>query len=150
MLKLQEDEREVLLAEVAQAHDQVRSPEAKRQFGELLAAVDAGEVPDELAEPLQNLLEVGLESGRIRKLHTAHGEMAAQRVFSRTPRARATRETVAAVNEALAALVGHTLNEVSMSAGAPGSYSLTLATDQGKVLVRLDRREARVHSVEVG
>ena len=149
-MKLAEDEREVLLAEVAQALDQVRSPEARVAYGELLTAVDAGEVPDDLVEPLQSLLEVGLESGRIRRLHTAHGEMAAQRVFSRTPRARAVREAVSAVNEALASLAGHELHEVSVSAHGPGSYSLTLATDQGKVLVRFDRREVRVQSVEIG
>jgi len=79
-LKLAEDEREVLLAEVAQALEQVRVPELNAVYGHLLTAVGAGEIPDDLLEPLETLLAVGLESGRIRSLHTAHGEMAASRV----------------------------------------------------------------------
>ena len=149
-MKLAEDERELLMAEVAQALDQVRSPQLKVAYGELLTAVDQSEVPDDLMEPLQTLVEVGLESGRIRRIHTAHGEMAARRVYSRTPRGRAVRASTEAVNEALKALVGQTLQELSLSPNGPGSYSLTLGTDQGKLLIRLDRAEARVQSVEVG
>ena len=149
-MKLVEDERELLMAEVAQALDQVRSPQLKVAYGELLTAVDQGEVPDDLMEPLQALVEVGLESGRIRRVHTAHGEMAARRVYSRTPRGRAVRASTEAVNEALKALVGQTLQEFALSPNGPGSYSLTLGTDQGKLLIRLERAEARVQSVEVG
>ncbi len=60
------------------------------------------------------------------------------------------RASTEAVNEALKALVGQTLEEVTLSPNGPGSYSLTLGTDQGKLLIRLDRGEARVQSVEVG
>jgi hypothetical protein len=149
-MRLADDERELLLAEVAQALDQVRAPELKVAYGELLTAVDAGEVPDELLEPLQNLLEVGLESGRIRRLHTAHGEMAANRVFSRTPQGRVIRNSVEAVNEALAALNGHELVEATLTPAGPGSYTLTVVTDQGRLLIRLGRQGATLHSVEVG
>lgn len=82
---LAEDESEVLLAEVAQALEQVRGADARRAYADLLAAVSQGEVPDELQSNLETLLDVGLESGRIRKVHTAHGEAAAERVYVRTP-----------------------------------------------------------------
>ena len=149
-MKLAEDEREVLLEEVAQAVEHVRAPEAKVRYGELLTAVDQGEIPEDLMDPLETLLEVALESGRIRSLHKAHGEMAALRVWSRTPKGLALRETTSAVNEALEAITGAQLHEVTVSATGPGAYSLTLATDRGQVLVRLSRQGAKVQSVEVG
>jgi len=149
-MKLNDDEREVLLAEVAQALDQVRSPEAKVAYGELMTAIDTGEVGEDVVEPLQALLEVGLESGRIRRVHTAHGEMAAQRVYARTPRGRAAREATEGVNEALQALEGHVIQELSVSVQGPNGYALSLGTDQGKLLLRFDRQGVRIQSVEVG
>jgi hypothetical protein len=149
-MKLADDEREVLLEEVAQAFEHVRSPEAKVRYGELLTAVDQGEVAEELLEPLETLLEVALESGRIRKLHKAHGELAALRVWSRTPKGRALRETTTAVNEALTSIAGAELHEATLSPSGPGSYSLTLATDRGQVQIRISRQGAKVQSVEVG
>jgi hypothetical protein len=149
-MKLADDEREVLMAEVAQALEQVRTPEMRARYGDLLTAVDQGEVPEDLLDPLQVLLEVGLESGRIRKVHTAHGEMAAGRVYGRTPRGRAVRATAEAVNEALQALQGQTIEEISVSPHGPGSYSLSIGTDQGKVLLRISRHGVRLQTLEVG
>ena len=148
-MKLADDERDVLMSEIAQALDQVRSPELRVAYGELLTAVDQGDVPDDALGPLETLLEIGLESGRIRKLYTAHGEMAANRVFSRTPKGRAIRETTQAVNEALRALQGQAVKEITITPAGPGNYNLSLATDQGTLLVRINRQGARLHSVEV-
>lgn len=149
-MTLAEDEQEVLLAEVAQALEQVTRPEMKAAYADLLAAVHTGEIPEDLEAPLQTLLEVGLESGRIRRLHTAHGEMAAQRVYSRTPRGRAVRASTEAVNTALGVLQGQSLEDITLSPAGPGVYTLSISTDQGRVLLRLSRLEARVQSVEVG
>src|SRR5437763_15686712 len=149
-MKLAEDEREVLLAEVAQAREQVRAPELKALYGELLAAAEQGEIPENLLVPLEALIAAGLESGRIRKVHTAHGEMAAQRVYARTPRGRAVRAAADAVNQALQALQGQVIEELTVSPQGPASYSLSIATDQGRLLLRLDRHGVRVQSVEVG
>jgi len=149
-MKLTDDEREVLLAEIGQALDQVRSPQMQAVYGELLSAVDRSEVPDDLQEPLQNLLEIGLESGRIRKVHQADGETAALRVYRRTPRGRAIQASADAVNQALQALQGHTLEQLNVSPHGPGAYSISAVTDQGTLLVRVDRHGVRLHSVEVG
>lgn len=149
-MKLTEDERELLSTEVAQALDHVRAPELKVTYGELLSAVDQGEIPEELFGPLESLLELGLESGRIRKVHLAHGEMTANRVYARTPKGRAAQGASAEVNEALRALAGHTIEEVSVTQPSPGSFALLLATDHGRVLLRLDRAGVRLQSLEVG
>jgi hypothetical protein len=149
-MKLSDDEREVALAEVAQALDQVRSAALKTAYGELLSAVDRSEVPEDLVEPLQTVLEVGLESGRIRRVHSAHGEMAAQRLYARTPKGRALRASCDDVTGALKALQGAAIEDVALSPQGPGSYSLSLNTDRGRVLVRVDRAGARIQSLEVG
>lgn len=149
-MKLTEDERELLLTEVAQALDQIRAPELRARYGELLTAVDAGEVPEDLQEPLQTLLEVGLESGRIRRVHLAHGEMAAQRVFSRTPRGKHLQAAAEEVNQALAALAGQHVEEARVASTGPGSYSLTLTTDEGTVVLQFSRAGVQLRSLEVG
>jgi hypothetical protein len=149
-MKLTEDERDLLLTEVAQAVDQVRAPELKVQYGELLTAVDAGEVPEDLLEPLQTLLEVGLESGRIRRVHLAHGEMAARRVFSRTPRGRALGAAAEEVNRALEALSGQHVEEARVASTGPGSFSFTLTTDEGTVVLQFSRSGVALKSLEVG
>ena len=149
-MKLAEDERDVLVAEVAQAVEQARSPEMRVAYGELLTAVDLGEVPDDLQPRLEVLLEVGLESGRIRKLHLADGETAARRVYARTPRGEAIRASADQVNQALEALVGQSVEEVRIAPQGPGAYTLSLGTDQGRLLIRFDRQGVRLQSVEVG
>lgn len=149
-MTLSDDERELLSIEVAQALEQVRSPEARVRYGELLAAVDAGEVPEDLLEPLQGVLEVGLESGRIRRVHTAHGEMTANRVFARTPRGRQLHQSAGEINSALAALEGHSIRELKITPSGPGSWAIHASTDQGTLLIRLTRQGARLQSVEVG
>ncbi|MFN3652443.1 MAG: hypothetical protein ACK47B_22945 [Armatimonadota bacterium] len=150
-MKVNEEERALLLAEVTQALDQIRSPELRVAYGELLTALDQKQdIPEELYEPLQNLLAVGLESGRIRAVHTAHGEMAAQRVYHRTPAGRGVRESTEAVNAALQALKGQAVDEISVSPGGPGTYVLTVATDEGKLLIKLSRHGAHLQSMEVG
>ena len=149
-MKLTEEERELLLTEVAQALDHVRAPELRVTFGELLSAVDQGEVPDDLMPPLETLLEIGLESGRIRKIYLAPGETTARRIFARTPRGRTAQGKTAEVNEALQALAGHVIEEVSITQPTPGSFSLLLATDQGKLQLRLDREGVRLQSLEIG
>lgn len=149
-MKLTEEERELLMTEVAQALDHVTAPELRVTFGELLSAVDQGEIPDDLMPPLATLLEVGLESGRIRKVHLAPGEAAARRLYSRTPQARAAAGAAGQVNDALRALKGHVIEEISITRVNPGSFSLLLVTEHGKLQLRLDREGVRLQSLEVG
>jgi hypothetical protein len=149
-MNLSEDERELLLTEVAQALDQVRSPELRIRYEELMTAVDQSEVPEDLLEPLQTLLEVGLESGRVRKVHLAPGEMAARRLFARTPKGKALEAGAAEVNRALEAVAGHPIEEARVAATGPGSFSLTLTTDEGTLLFQFSRAGVTLRSVEVG
>src|SRR5262249_23569942 len=70
-MRLLEDEQQVMLAEIDAVAAQLQSAEARAAYAELRAAAEAGEVPDELLPPLERLVEIGLETGRIRQLHSA-------------------------------------------------------------------------------
>src|SRR5438552_15016222 len=98
-MRLLEDERQVLLGEIDAVAQQLRNAEAREVYAELRAAVEAGEVSEGLMPPLERLLEMGLETRRIRQVHTAHGAMAALRVFERTPQGSAPNATRHAAHE---------------------------------------------------
>lgn len=149
-MRLLEDERPVLLGEIDAVVPQLRNAEAREVYAELRAAVAAGEITAGLLPPLERLLEMGLETGRIRQVHTAHGEMAALRVFQRTPKGSALKAACDAANEALQSLQGHAIESLSFSVRGPGAYSLVLETDQTTVTVHIDRHGVRVRSMEVG
>ena len=149
-MRLLDDERPVLLGEIDAVVEQLRNAEAREVYAELRAAVEAGEVSEGLLPPLERLLEMGLETGRIRQVHTAHGEMAALRVFQRTPRGSALKATCDAANEALQSLQGQSLAGLAFAVRGPGAFSLTLETDQTTLTIHIDRHGVRVRNMEVG
>lgn len=149
-MRLLEDERQVLASEIDAVIAQLRNAEAREVYAELKAAVEAGEVDEGLLPPLERLLEMGLETGRIRQLHSAHGEMAAVRVFQRTPRGSALKATCDETNAALQSLQGQSLENLSFTLRGPGAYTLTLETDKARVLIQIDRHGIHVRSLEVG
>ena len=53
------------------------------------------------------------------------------------------------MSAALGSLRGHRLEDATLTAVGPGSYTLSLATDEGRLSIRLDRQGARIASVEV-
>ncbi|MCA1595624.1 MAG: hypothetical protein LC772_04265 [Chloroflexi bacterium] len=147
-LKLREDESTLLQEECAAVLAQPLPVTARDNFARLQAAAAAGEVPQDLQESLQSLLEVGLESGRIRHLHGAHAEMAAVRLYGRLPRGRSYRESVAAANEALATLEGHPIATASFQARGPASCTFTIDAGARRITISIRRTGLAVESVE--
>jgi hypothetical protein len=141
-------------AEVARAEAQavlahVRDPERRGRLADLVAAVQDGELGEDEAAALEELLDVGLASGRIRGVYGPEGEQAALATYRRLPAGRALAESAAEVSDALSALAGRTLEEVKVQAAGPGSYLVTLAVEGLELSVRLDRAGARVHAAGV-
>ena len=72
-----------------------RDETMRARLAELVAAVDDGEVDGDIAELLESVLELGLQTGRIRAYYGPGGEQAAlatlagSRAGARAPRARA-------------------------------------------------------------
>ena len=77
------------------------------------------------------------------------GETAALRLYRKLPRGVALQQSAREVSEALSSLQGHTLEGATLTAVGPGAYTLSIATAEGRLSVKLDRQGARITSVEV-
>ena len=141
MTELKGEAREVALAEV----QAVRALSGDEKYADLLAQVDEGDVADDAL--LESVLELGLQSGRIRALYGPGGEQAAIATLRRLPRGRERAESARDVSAALSALSGKTLDSVSLAAVGPGSFTLTIGAGGVEASVRLDRSGARLASV---
>ena len=98
---------------------------------------------------LEPILELALQAGRIRAIYGPPGETAALRLYRKLPRGAALQQSAREVSEALSSLQGHTLEGATLTAVGPGAYTLSLATAEGRLSVKLDRQGARITSVEV-
>lgn len=125
-LELSEDEAELVGAEAAAA---ARALGDGRGDGAaaLARAAAARRVPATLLEVLGDVLLASLEGGRARRLYRAEGERVLMGVFDRTPRGAALRAELDAVNAALGALAGRTLEKVRVGARVPGRLTVSLS-----------------------
>ena len=80
--------REVAPAEAQAVLAAVRDEERRARLADLLAAVDEGAVEGDDARALGELLELGLQTGRVRALYGPGGEQAALKVYRRLPGGR--------------------------------------------------------------
>jgi len=143
-VRLRGEAAEVALAETQAVLAMVQDEERRGRLADLIAAVAEGEVADAEAEALEELLELGLQTGRLRAVYGPGGEQAALKVFRQLPRGRELGETAREVTEALASLEGKTLETVQIQAVGPGAFLLTLGVDGLQLSIRLDRQGARV------
>lgn len=143
-------EQELLVPEINTFARALHDPTARARYETLRVAVEDGEVEDSLVGHLGNVLEIGLQSGRLRKFYGADGEAALARVFRRTPAGAAPVEAAAAVTEALTALHGQNLEDITISALGPGSYGVTIDTDRCGITLRIDRSGVRVENLAIG
>jgi hypothetical protein len=93
------------------------------------------------------VLELGLQTGRIRALYGPGGEQAAIATVRKLPRGRERGESARDVSAALQALAGKTLDSVALTAVGPGAFTLALGAGGVELSVRLDKSGARLTSV---
>jgi hypothetical protein len=146
---LRGDAAEVALGEAQAVLALVQDEERRGRLADLVAAVQDGELGEDDAQALEELIELGLSSGRIRSIYGPEGEQAALKTFRRLPGGRALADSAGEVTEALSALEGKQLEKVQVQSTGPGSFLVTLGVDGLELSVRLDRAGARVHSVGV-
>jgi hypothetical protein len=139
---LKGDAREVALAEA-----QAVVAHGGERYATLVAAVDAGEVEGEDEELLESVLELGLQTGRIRAYYGPGGEQAALATLRRLPRGRVRSESAQEVSQALQAFAGTQLDSLELAAVAPGAFTLTISAGGLEASVRLDGHGARVTSL---
>jgi hypothetical protein len=148
-IKVSETERELALAETRAVLAAAASEEYREQLLELERALEDGLLDEQQALTLEPILELALQAGRIRGIYGPPGETAALRLYRKLPRGVALQRSAREVSEALSSLQGHTLEGATLTAVGPGAYTLSVATAEGRISVKLDRQGARITSVEV-
>jgi hypothetical protein len=146
MTTLAGEAREVALAESQAVLAMARDDDMRSRLAELVAEIDDGEV-DQSEGLLEQVLELGLQTGRIRAYYGPAGEQATLRILRRLPRGKARVDSAGEVSKALSSLAGKVVERVSVSSVAPGTYLLTLDAGGLELSVRLDPVGARVASV---
>lgn len=142
--------RDLLEPEIEHVLASVRSGEARARFLALQQAVAAGRVGEHCMPALEQLLALGIETGRFEKVHGRASDTLARGLYGRTPAGRARAEQAAAVSRALGALKGAVLEALTFASDGPGAYRLTIESDRGEMLVRIDRDGVRIDSVGIG
>jgi hypothetical protein len=148
-VKLRGEAAEVALAEAQAVLAMVHDEERRGRLADLIAAVGEGGVDGADAEALEEVLELGLQTGRVRAIYGPAGEQAALKVYRQLPGGRELGKTTREVTDALASLEGKPLETVRIQATGPAAFLLTLGVDGLEVSVRLDRQGARLNSVGV-
>jgi hypothetical protein len=146
-LALKGEAREVVLAEIQAVRSHARDDAMRDRLADLLAAVDDGAVGDETGELLESVLELGLQTGRIRAYYGPGGEQAALSTLRRLPRGRVRSESAAEVTRALQTLGGETLESIKVAAIAPGAFTLSVQAGGIEATIRLDSTGVRLTSL---
>jgi hypothetical protein len=139
-------------AEVARAEAQavmaaISDGRRRSRLADLVAAVDEGQISGEDADALGELLELGLQTGRLRSIYGPGGEQAALGLFRRLPHGKELSRSAQELNTALEALSGERLDRVSVHAAGPGEYGVTISTESIELTLRLGRSGARLSAI---
>ena len=146
-ISLKGEAAEVVLGEAQAVRSLVRDEGRRARLADLITAAQDGEVPEDDADALSELLELGLQTGRIRSIYGPAGEQAALNVFRRLPHGKGVADSAREVSQALGSLAGKPLEKLEIQATAPGAFLLTVSVEGRELAVRLDRQGARLASV---
>lgn len=148
-LPLEPAEQALLLEDVPAFARTLKDPASQARYATLAESVARGSVPPEQVRALETLLELALQTKAIRNRHGPDAEKTLTALFFRTGRGAALREAARDVNRALSALVGQTIEKVSVSA-APGRHTISMNTDRAYLTLSVDAGGIHVDRVEVG
>jgi hypothetical protein len=146
-LALKGEAREVALAEAQTVLSMARDDGMRERLAELVSAVDEGDVGGDSAELLESVLELGLQTGRIRAYYGPGGEQAALTTLRKLPRGKVRSDSAREVSAALKALNGAQIDAVKITAVAPGAFTLSIEAGGVEASVRLDANGARLTSL---
>ena len=125
-LALKGEAREVALAEAQTVLSMAQNDEMRGRLAELVSDVDEGEVGEGSTELLESVLELGLQTGRVRAYYGPGGEQAAVATLRRLPKGRERSESAREVTAALQALNGQQIDAVKIAAVSPGAFTITI------------------------
>jgi hypothetical protein len=148
-LKLDPLQRDLLIPQIQAFLDATSDADARASYTALKAAVESMAVSTEHQARLGTIVEVALQSGRIRRLFGPGAELSLNALFQQTPRGREIARSLQELNATLSNLKGDTVEEVSAVARGPGSWALTVKTSECQLVIRFERDGVRIESLEV-
>jgi hypothetical protein len=140
---------EVASAEARAVLSMVQDEERRGKLADLVAAIEDGEVEGDDAQALEEVLELALQTGRVRALYGPEGETAALALYRRLPRGKELSEAAREVTAALSALEGRAIEKVSVAASGPAAHLVTVSAEGLELSIRLDRQGARLTTVGI-
>jgi hypothetical protein len=146
-LALKGEAREVALAEAQTVLSMAQNDEMRARLAELVSDVDDGKVGEGSTELLESVLELGLQTGRVRAYYGPGGEQAAVSTLRRLPKGRERSDSARDVTKALEALNGQQIEAVKIAAVSPGAFTITIEAGGVEASVRLDTNGARLTSL---
>jgi hypothetical protein len=149
-MKIEQEERSILAAEARALADRLDDPEFRVPYEQMAAAVETGQVPDEVASAVGALAALALETGRARSVHGPAGVRALISVWKRTPQGMEIADEVDELNTALTALRGLPLESVRVAVAGPGAFSISIGTPDYEVRLAIDSSGVRLVSLNVG
>ena len=138
---------EVSRAEAQAVLSMLSDEQRRARLADVVAAVDDGSVEGEDAAALGELLELGLQTGRLRAVYGPEGEQAALGLFRRLPQGKELSQSTSELNEALEVLSGRTLEKLSVHVVGPGEYGVSISAEGFELAVRLGRSGARISTM---
>ncbi len=148
-IALRGEAAEVALGEAQAVLALVQDEERRGRLADLVAAVHEGELDDDDAQALEELIELGLTTGRIRSIYGPEGEQAALKTYRRLPAGRELSESAREISAALESLEGKVLERISVQSAGPGAFVVSVGVEGRELTVKLDVAGARIHSVGV-
>ena len=125
------------------------SPEARAPYERLQKCVeDSLDIPPELGPYLSMMIESSIITGNAKRFG-AGVQQSMVALFQKLPHGKAIAESITAINAALEKVKGHAIEQASTTLRAPGSYALTLKTDQMMMVIIFDRSGLSIESLEV-
>lgn len=149
-LELSPEERELVAEELDQFVPALAEGPRRATYEALQQTVADGVVPSELQPALGSVLELALQTARARRLYKAEGEKILTGLFKRTPPGRALVSHLGTVNEALAALSGHELEQARVRMRTLGHFTITLSTPGPTVTIATRPDGVEVEKIAVG
>jgi hypothetical protein len=141
------DAAEVSRAEAQAVMAMLTDEQRRSRLADVVAALDDGRVEGDDATALGELLELGLQTGRLRAVYGPEGEQAALGLFRRLPQGKGLSQSTSDLNDALEAIAGRTLEHLSVHSVGPGEYGVSISAEGFELVIRLGRSGARISTI---
>ena len=147
VVRVRGEAAEVSRAEAQAVIAMLSDGQRRERLADVLAAVDEGRVEGDDAAALGELLELGLQTGRLRAVYGPEGEQAALGLFRRLPQGKELSQSTSELNEALDVLSGRMLEKLSVHVVGPGEYGVSISAEGFELAIRLGRSGARISTM---